>query len=406
MSDDTADQFDFASDPYNQLVALLESDRVGVIDGIHFDLRHQSIPPDLWHAPDGAFGVDFLFPSERGDPADIDDDGLGRDGASFGEADWHQTLKEELVPPKVQAEVGDTISISRIRQFDRAEGPLADLHDAEERWAHLCLTRPSGQRIELEGTMQFVPRDALGPHSPHWPPFDDGMAAYVQHHGVTFEKIRRRIERLAKAGERRVPVKRATIDGTRYRITDAVIPMLPANAKIESGWATEGLGGDAADWLFLAEQAAALAQGEIDTVGDLPAPDLSVLLDTAAAAGYALARLESELRLTPLALNSLKVIEGGRFGGKKRAANRRAWIAEKWEPEALVLATKVRKGAPDRAQKDLASDIQNAWRLEGEQPGFEWLLAFIRAAEKRGDLHRRLRASEVRGRGREGGRAD
>lgn len=103
-------------------------------------------------------------------------------------------------------------------------------------------------------------------------------------------------------------------------------------------------------------------------------------------AGFYLAKAEAASLMYPAAKLGLLTIEGGATGGKKRAENRNRWRKEIWEPEALELATSRRARAPSISQKDLASDVQAAWRLDGEQPPFEWLLTFIRTAEKNGEI--------------------
>ncbi len=85
--------------------------------------------------------------------------------------------------------------------------------------------------------------------------------------------------------------------------------------------------------------------------------------------------------------NSL--VEGGSKGGKTSGKNRRQKRTENWESDALEIANRVRSKDKSRPQKELASDIQNLWTREDSEPGFEWLLRLIRAAERDGRLPRR-----------------
>lgn len=372
MSDQHFEYFGFV--PRRQLEILLASEeREGLIDGVRFDLRHPSVPAELWHAPDGAYGIEMLFPSER-DEEEEPSEHLFEDARRW-----------------VQAEVGDTVSIANLRRFDRHEGPLADLHDTEEWWADLRLTRPTGERIQLEGVMCFVPRDALGPHSPHFPPDDDGYAAYVEQHGITFEKIGRRVKRLAASTKRRGPAMWATVNGMRARVSDALLPLLPPETEVEHGWIYEAPFGAAREWLTVADRALSLAKDEVAGFEDEGAcADLSVLLDTVAAAAYALARAECELRVAPLAKNTLKVIEGGTLGGKRSAQNRREWVSRHWEPHALELGKALREKDPSLGQANLAAEILFAWTSDVPPPGHDWTLNFVRAAERQKLIQRRV----------------
>jgi len=364
----------FGPNPRVDIARLLETSREGVIDGVTFDLNHSAIPPESWHAPDGIFGVDLYFPSEA--------EG-GEEEVSFFSEPGDQ---------RVWAEVGDVISIAELRRFDRLEGPLVDLHDTEEWWAYLQLERrTTGERVKLEGVVCFVPRDALGPHSPHFLPDDEGHAAYVEQHVVTFKKIGLRIKRLAASTRRREPALWATVNGMRARITEGMRALLPPDTEVEHGWVYEGPFGPAREWLTLADRSQEFARDEAEAVRDeTPSIDLTELLDTVAAAAYALARAECELRVAPLAKNTLKVIEGGGVGGRRSAARRREWVATNWEPHALELGQAIRAKTPSLGQTNLATEILFAWTSEIQAPGYDWTLAFIRAAERRGVIPKRL----------------
>lgn len=107
-------------------------------------------------------------------------------------------------------------------------------------------------------------------------------------------------------------------------------------------------------------------------------------------AGYFLAKAEAAAFMAPFAERGLATLKGGAKGGRKSGLARRR-AAEARAPHALELARTIRTKNPGRAQIDLAADIQNGWKLDGEPPGMTWLLGFIRDAELRGDLPKRTR---------------
>ena len=152
MTDDTLD-------PWRRLEAIIDAYRVGEVDGVKFDLRHHSIPPDVWHAPGAAYSGDVSYPWMR--------DTAPRAGAASNddEDDFPRSLAAPT-DPLVRIESGDAVSIKWIVDFDRREGPFVDPHDTEERWAYLLLKRADGTTMKLENPICFVPRDAMGPHSP------------------------------------------------------------------------------------------------------------------------------------------------------------------------------------------------------------------------------------------------
>lgn len=358
-------------DPRPLLEALLEADRTGVIEAVHFDLRHPSIPTEIWVAEEAAYGVGFLFPSEW-------------EGITETEA---KTLFDEK--PCVRAMPGDEISIKQLLGLDIDVGPLSDRHDSDKWWAILQLKRPDGTAITLEGSISFVPRDALGPHSPHLPPDDEGYADYVAPYGITFKKVGRRIRRISSARERRESVPWAKSGGGRVRVSGGVIHLVVGDSEVEGGRTTESPVGPEAEWLEFAAQTFGFAEEQAITIAKDRSFDLEALLDLVAAAAYSLARAESEIRATPLALNSLKLISAGARGGKKRAANRQEWISKNWEPHALELARGLRAKFPQKSQPDLANEVVFTWKIEGRQPSHSWMLGFIRDAERKGLLPKR-----------------
>jgi hypothetical protein len=370
----------FAEFPGRQLDVLLDSDRLGIVDGVEFDFRHPSIPPALWHAPYGALGIELHLPSEWSE----------EDEAEAAE----QFAQDPDRVPWVRAKHGDQVYIRNLGRFDRSEGPLVDEHDTLEWWAHLQLKRSTGEIININGVIMFVPRDALGPHSPHTHVhLDEGYADYIEQHQITFKKIGRRIERLSVGAKQRNHAMWAIVNGARYRVSPELVHLLPEGAVIELGWVYEAPAGAASEWLKLADAAFGVASEEVLAVEGESSASLEVLIDTVAAAAYALARAEAELNVAPLAKRALRVIDGGGKGGRKRAQNRQRWIAENWEPHATELAQQKRKEFPHKSQSDLAVEISHAWKREGEAPGHDWLLDFVRREERAGRLPRRIRRS-------------
>jgi hypothetical protein len=117
-------------------------------------------------------------------------------------------------------------------------------------------------------------------------------------------------------------------------------------------------------------------------------------------AGFYLAKAEAAVLMYPAAVIGLSAVEGGGIGGAISAENRRVWREEHWEPEALKLAVRRRNEVPQISQRNLASDIQNGWTLEGDIPGFDWLLELVRRAEKAHQLAPRISKSALANRGR------
>lgn len=251
--DDTLDTFgkwaERESPSYAAVVHLdliLNRDRVGTVQGVEFDFRHHDLPgPETWHSPEGRYPFGITFPWDRGDggePADCYVTGYGED------------------EPVVHVYSGDKVSIGQVRRFSRGgyRPPYVDDHDAHALWAYLTVRRSDGTMVSSDEPIQFNARDAMGPHSPHIDIADDGYADFVGDFRVTFDKVRRRIERLYQAAPNR-----------------------------------------AGEWLKLAAEALGEAETEAEYIkGKFPSKedstcDLSDLLDLTAAAAYALAKAEA-----------------------------------------------------------------------------------------------------------------
>lgn len=81
----------------------------------------------------------------------------------------------------------------------------------------------------------------------------------------------------------------------------------------------------------------------------------------------------------------LAAVRAGKASGKTRQQK----AAEQWHGHALDLAISGRADKPSLSQKNLAADIQAAWKNDGDIPGLDSLLNFVRASEQAGTLPKR-----------------
>ncbi|MBU1345362.1 MAG: hypothetical protein KKA16_00245 [Alphaproteobacteria bacterium] len=190
------------SSPVHTLQAILDGPRVGEVEGVQFDFRHERLPSsETWHAPRGSelFGV--VYPWDR-DPCGGDAD------VAPQEAETNFIFDGGSVGTNVYP--GDRMSVDRLERFYRGGGrpPYLDPHDAFSLWAYLVVTRPDGKAFQIEEPISFNARDAMGPASPHLFAGDDGLDDFVGDFRVSLDKASRRLERLRVAdGERRPGVE-------------------------------------------------------------------------------------------------------------------------------------------------------------------------------------------------------
>lgn len=233
--------------------AILDGPRVGEVDGVLFDFRHDKLPSaELWHSPDGASPFGIAFPWDRalwGGDAEAAARHV-TNGAS--ERGWAVT----------HVHAGDRVSVERVVPFSRGAGqpPYVDAHDAHSLAAYLIVTRLDGTTEQIADPINFNARDAMGPASPHFYAGDDGRDEWVGDFRVTYDKVSRRLNRL-----------------------------------------NQTKGREAYEWALLANEAQEGVDDEREAfaaalggVNDDPfSPDLARLIDLATTVGYALAKAES-----------------------------------------------------------------------------------------------------------------
>ena len=247
-------EYDVNADASARLQAILDGPRIGEVDGVLFDFRHDKLPSaEQWHAPGGARPFGIAFPWDRA-LCGGDVDAAGRyvtNGAN--ERGWDVT----------HVHPGDRVSVERVVRFYRMSGRLrhVDIHDAYSLMAYSIVTRPNGSAEKIEHAIEFNARDAMGPASPYFHAGEDGRDEWVGDFRVDYDKVSRRLERL--------------VGTTKLRV--------------------------AAEWLDLAIEAKSEVDGDCEALADvlsrdgdhLFAPDLTRLIDLATTVGYALAKAEA-----------------------------------------------------------------------------------------------------------------
>lgn len=281
--------------------AILDGSRLGKIAGVHFDLRHTALPDaEQWHAPRGSQPFGVVFPWDRL-LCSSEEEAVALVTNGREDSDW----------PVTHVFAGDTVSVRRVDRFYRGDGnpPLKDEHDATERWAYLLVTRADGSAEEIDQPIAFIARDGLGPYPPYsdgWED-DDGYSDFIDGFRINFEKIQLRIERLI--GPR---VESPTGYFGMAEGEDKLRPLSPDEASAaRAGKMPPGFSflttvppkrvGARGEWLLLAHRMVCDAAQEAEEVGKGLPFGASYLIDTAVAAGYALAMAENELRIAPLA---------------------------------------------------------------------------------------------------------
>ncbi|WP_150125950.1 hypothetical protein [Brevundimonas sp. LM2] len=231
-----------------QLQELLDGARVGEIDGVHFDLRHENLPPsETWHAPDGASPFGIAFP--------WDADYFDGDHVKAAQFVTGKDIDSGWITTHVQR--GDKVIVKRvvIRRRGLGKPPYVEHHDNAYYAAYLTIQHVDGITSEPDTPICWNARDAMGPHSPHIWAGDDGLDDYVGDYRGSLENISLRIDHLLSSTH--------------------VAP----------------------EWQLLAEQAVEALGSDWARPQDNNLPqsndELGYLLDMAAAAGYALAKFEA-----------------------------------------------------------------------------------------------------------------
>lgn len=326
--------FDEAWNASERLQAILDGPRVGEVNGVLFDFRHDKLPSaEVWHAPGAGRPFGIVFPWDRA-IHDGDADEAARyvtDGAS--ERGWSVT----------HVHAGDRLSVHRLARLYRGVGkpPYADDHDAHAIEAFLIVTRPDGTTETIENSIQFNARDAMGPASPYFYAGDDGLDEWVGDFRVTYDKVSRRLDRFVGA--------------TKF--------------------------GAAKEWLDLAVEAKSEVDGDYEALADvlskdgdhLFAPDLNRLIDLATTVGYALAKAESAPALDA-ARNRTRPATNAR-----RAVT--APVREAAEADILANPKTTQTACARRLALKLKRDQRSIEKLVA--PLFEWVTLPGGAKEKR-----------------------
>ena len=252
--------------PWTEVHALLDGSRFGVVEGVTFDLRHETIPSWAKTSIVVEFECKLLFSSE----------------CKPGEKRLRIPLSLQDV--YFRLEPGDTISIAEVEHLIRGGGALADQHDNEEWLAHLVLERSNGERVELEHFMRFVSRTAMGPYPLDFKQNDEGHKSLTSRHAIHWEKIGNRLNRIRSLG---------VVGGNWFsfaeRSFEYASELYKECIKIESFDHLEDL---------LVE--------DFERQVVIGLYDYAHVVDAVAATSYALAMSEMELGIKPLALEGLK----------------------------------------------------------------------------------------------------
>ena len=325
----------------------------GTIAGVHFDFRNDEVS-EGWE-PIHALGFErgngglwvygkgprLLFPwSKPTEPralrrrSRLRGRSLLRDIAKYG--------------PDGSVDVGDTLSIATVSPFVVGSEFEPD-QDAGLYRVRYRVTRPDGRVERVRGYSVYVHRDS------HWALRSSPSGTLG---GLASAAVRRRLAELLRPED----------IGEDGKPTDDC-EMFAANCH---------------DALSMVE-----LLGDAPRACDQQARDQALI-----EAGFYLAKAEAEIWMAPYAERGLGSVKGGTIGGRNSGEKRRTWIADNWEPHALEIARTARAERPAIGQSDLASEVQFAWTNEGKAPGHDWILEFVRAAEKDGRLQRRVGGSK------------
>jgi hypothetical protein len=307
-----------ANDGAAKLRVLLNETRVGEIDGVSFDLRHSDLPDaNDWHSPKGAEPFGVAFPWDR-DLFNGDEVAATNYVTSGGvERGWDA----------IHVYPGDAVTISRVRRFHRGVGgpPYEVERDCFEYWAYLRITRPDGSIVDVDESISFNARDAMGPFSPHFHiSGDDGYEDYIGDFRIDYEKVSSRISKYLGAG-----------------------------ASVHQG-----------AWLKLATDCIDALGPPPFEEGELPRDpvDLGWMIDLAAAAGYALAKAETAPVIEKARARTKPATKARRVRTEPVRAAAEAFIAENPKTSQTACAAAV--------ARDLGRDQRSVERAIA--PMFSW----------------------------------
>jgi hypothetical protein len=121
-------------------------------------------------------------------------------------------------------------------------------------------------------------------------------------------------------------------------------------------------------------------------------------LDDACMLGYAWANAEADHKMRPSALSALKSKAGAAVGGSTSGKKRLQKRIDGWEPIAKEMANEIRDAQPGFSQDDVATDIALKWKSRDyDAPGHTTLKGLISRMEKAGELPRRRRKKSAKG---------
>ena len=134
-----------------EALGVARADRAGLVDGVHVDFRHASIPPGEWEARawwyvghDSPQHCGFLFPKQA----------ASLDSANFGDGPEPEAEKIRMLQALPRAMPGDRLTVESVvdqisdRRFDHR-------HDATVKLAYLVLTKPNGQTVRPDQPLTF-----------------------------------------------------------------------------------------------------------------------------------------------------------------------------------------------------------------------------------------------------------
>lgn len=314
-----------------KLHVLLNQTRVGEIEGVLFDLRHSELPGvEDWHSPKGAEPFGVAFPWDR-DLFNGDEVAATNYVTSGGVARGWDAI--HVYP-------GDTVTISRVRRFHRGGGapPYEMEADCFEYWAYLRITRPDGSIVDIDESISFNARNAMGPFSPHFDlNGDDGYEDYIGDFRVDYEKVRSRISKYLETG------------ATRHQ----------------------------AEWLNLATDCIDALGLPSDFSGEnstpLSANEMGWVMDLAVAAGYALAKAEMAPVVEKARVRTKPATQARRVRTEPLRAAAEAFIRENPKTSQTACAAAV--------ARDLGRDQRSVERAIA--PMFSWQTLSGGGREKR-----------------------
>jgi hypothetical protein len=362
------------------LVEIFYRTRLGTVEGIEFDLRHNLLDPAEWQVWDvigtESFGGEgsYAYGRRSGLPfiwfpwyGNFSNDGLSKevDTCIKESNEYRKTVKDKNQPkvksrsdylkeftPDAIVQTGDKIVIDFVSRHPAGD-EFAHLHDAEFRFAYCKIIRANWKPVKIKKPILFV--------------------------GVTS-----------------VIVKRADYNSFE-RISNRICDYFSVNRLAD-------IHCDKGDFACTAAYYAHWVISESRDALKLMHSDHGYSPDyhkanhhwrsvnQAVLMGYFWARAEAEMNMKPLAISGLRVKAGGSSGGKTSGNKRRQKRTETWEPVAMQMAKAIRRDNPSASQDDVAAEIDAGWKdATCDPPGHSTLKGLISRMEHAGELPKRRR---------------